>query len=161
MHVNGRNVLWIPSSDKPPQIHLMACAHMRDARHRGVAVTLVRLQEFCVWPGMEIQVREFVRQCPHCADSREGDVVPRPLGEMVHGTTPNEIVHSDYLYEGESGPLAFHGLSEEAEFRYILIIMGDLSNFVSLETVAVCTAEVTAASLLEIGATLSGFRVFG
>ena len=87
---------------------------MREAGHRGVAATLVRLQEYCVWQGMEVQVREFVRQCLHCADSRAGDVVPRPFGETVHGTTPNEVVHFDYLYVGESGPLASQGLSEEA-----------------------------------------------
>ena len=28
-----------------------------------------------------------------CADTRSGDVVPRPLGETVHGTAPNEVVH--------------------------------------------------------------------
>ena len=33
-------------------------------------------------------------------------------------------------------------------FRYILVIMDDLSNFVSMEAVEVCTAEATAASLL-------------
>ena len=70
VHVRGRNVLWIPSSDNQLQIRLMICAHMREAGHRGVAATLVRLQEYCVWKGMEVQVREFVRQCLHCADSR-------------------------------------------------------------------------------------------
>ena len=47
-------------------------------------------------------MREFVRPCLHCADTRSGDV-PRPLGETVHGTAPNEVVHFDYLYVGESG----------------------------------------------------------
>ena len=66
---------------------------MRDAGHRGVAATLVRLQEFCVWSGMEAHMREFVRQCLHCANTCSGDVVPRPLRETVHGTVPNEVVH--------------------------------------------------------------------
>ncbi|CAM9720741.1 unnamed protein product, partial [Sphacelaria rigidula] len=132
----------------------MSCTHMRDAGHRGVAATLVCLQEFCVWQGIEIHVREFVRQCLHYADSREGDVVPRPLGETVHGTTPNEIVHSESLDVDESGPLASQALSEDAGFRYILAIMDDLSNFVTLEPVAVCIAESTAASLLNLCETL-------
>ena len=91
IHACGRHVLWIPDSDKQLQVRLMICAHMRDAGHRGVAATLVRLQEFYVWSGMEAQMREFVRQCLHCADTRSGDVVPRPLGETVHGTAPNEV----------------------------------------------------------------------
>ena len=78
-------------TDKQLQVRLIICAHMRDAGHRGVAATLVRLQEFCVWSGMEAQMREFVRQCLHCADTRSGDVVPRPLGETVHGAAPNEV----------------------------------------------------------------------
>ena len=120
---------------------------MRDAGHRGVAATLVRLQEFCVWSGVEAQMREFVRQCLHCAGTRSGDVVPRPLGETVLGTVPNEVGHFDYLYVGESGPQASQGLSEDGGFRYILVIMDDLSIFVSMEHVEVCTAEATAASL--------------
>ena len=44
IHACGRHVLWIPDSDKQLQVRLMICAHMRDAGHRGVAATLVRLQ---------------------------------------------------------------------------------------------------------------------
>ena len=76
-----------------------------------------------------------------------------------HGTTPNEVVHFDYLYVGESGPLASQGLSEEAGFRFILVIMDDLSNFVLLEPVAVCTAEATVAYLLQWRKTLGVPRV--
>ena len=50
---------------------------------------------------------------------------------------------------GESGPLASHGLSGEAGFRFILVIVDDLSKFVTVEPVAVCTAEATAASLID------------
>ena len=58
-------------------------------------------------------MREFVRQWLHCADAPSGDVVPRPLGETVHGTAPNEEVHFDYLHVGESGPQASQGLPED------------------------------------------------
>ena len=96
----------------------MICAHMLDAGHRGVVATLVRLQEFCIWSGMGAQMRVFVRQCLHCADTRSGDVVARPLGETVHGTAPNEVevVRLDYFYAGESGPQASQGLSEDSGF---------------------------------------------
>ena len=48
IHARGRHVLWIPDSDKQLQVRLMICAYMRDAGHRGVAATFVRLQEVCV-----------------------------------------------------------------------------------------------------------------
>ena len=129
--------MWIPDSDKQLQVRLMICAHMLDAGHRGVAATLVRLQEFCVQSGMQVKIREFVRQCLHWADTCSGDVVPRPLGETVHVTAPNEVVHLDYSYVGESGPQASHGLAEDGGFRYILVIMDDLSNSVLMEPVEV------------------------
>ena len=64
------------------------------------------------------------------------------------------------MYVGESGPQASQGLPEDGGFRYILIIMDDLSNFVSMEPVAVCTAEATAASLLTWCKTLGVPRVW-
>ena len=101
-----------------------------------------------------------MRQCLHCADTRSGDVVNRPLGETVHGTAPNEVVHFDYLYVGESGPQASQGLSEDGGFRYILVIMDDLSNSVSMDPVEVCTAEAIAESLLTWCKTLGVPRVW-
>ena len=56
IHARGRHVLLIPDSDKQLQVRLMICADMRDAGHRGVAATLVRLKEFCVWSGMKAQM---------------------------------------------------------------------------------------------------------
>ncbi|CAN0312029.1 unnamed protein product [Scytosiphon promiscuus] len=105
----------------------MICAHMHDAGHRGVAATLVPFQEYCVWAGMEAQVREFIRQCLHCADTRSGDVVPRPLGETVHRTAPNEVAFrllvcgrelpasfSRFIRRwGSSVHLGYHGRSEQ------------------------------------------------
>ena len=82
----------------------MVCAHMRSAGHRGVSPALFRLQEYCVWFQMESHVREFVRQCLHCVDTRAGEIVPRPYGDTVHGTAPGEVVHFDFLYVGSSGP---------------------------------------------------------
>ena len=114
IHARNRHVFWIQDfSEKQLQVRLMICAHMRDAGHRGVAATLVRLQEVCIWSGMEAQMPEFVRQCLYCADTRSGEVVPRPLGETVHGTTPNEVVDFDYLHVDESGPQASLGLPED------------------------------------------------
>ena len=55
-------------------------------------------------------------------------------------------MHFDYLYVGESGPQASQGLPEDGGFRYILVIMDDLGNFVLMEPVVVCTAEATAES---------------
>ena len=51
------------------------------------------------------------------------------------------------------------GLPEEDGFRYILVIMDYLSNFVSLEPAEACTAEVTAKHLLNWCKTMGVPRV--
>ena len=56
-------------------------------------------------------------------------------------------MHFDYLHVGESDPQASQALPEDGGFRYMLVIMDDLSNFVLMEPVEICTAEATAASL--------------
>ena len=95
----------------------------------------------------------------------------RDSGETVHGTAPNEVVHlllkvcglQACICMGESGPQASQasqGLSEDSGFRYILVIMDDLSSFVSMEPVVVCTAAATAESLLTWCKTLGVPRVW-
>ena len=148
VHVAGGDVLWIPPQAKELQTRLMVCAHMKGAGHRGVVATLQRLQEYCCWYRMEAQVAEFVRQCLHCVDSKAGEMIPRPLGETVHGTRPGEVMHFDSLYVGESGPLGEDGLAESDGYKYILVLMDDLSNFVWLEPTESCTAAVTVQHLL-------------
>ena len=59
---------------------------------------------------MESHVREFVRQCLHCVDTRAGDIVPRPYGDTVHGTAPGDGVHFDFLSVGSSGPEGSEGM---------------------------------------------------
>ena len=76
-------------------------------------------------------------------DSKSGEKVSRPLGETVHGTRPGEVVHFDYLHVGASGPLGEDGLDEDEEYRYILVIMDGMSNWVWLQPTEVCTARLT------------------
>ena len=96
-------------------------------------------------------VREFDRQCLHCVDKRAGEIVPHQYGDTVHGTAPGEVVRFDVLYVGRSGPEGSEGLPEEDGFRYILVIMDDLSNFVCL---------VTAKHLLNLCKTMGVARVW-
>ena len=148
VRVGGRSVLWIPAQARDLQVRLMVCAHMKDAGHRGAVATLQRLSEYCCWSDMERHVTEFVRQCLHCMDSKAGEKIPRPLGETVHGTRPGEVVHFDFLYVGESGPLGADGLEEVDGHKYILVMLDDVSNWVWLEPTGACTARLTAQHLL-------------
>ena len=64
------------------------------------------------------------------------------------------------IQHGSSGPEGSEGLPEEDGFRFILVIMDDLSNFVSLEPAEACTAEVTAKYLLNWCKTMGVPRVW-
>ena len=46
----------------------------------------------------------------------------------MHGRRPGEVLHFDYLYVGDSSPLGKDGLDEGDGFKYILVMMDDLSN---------------------------------
>ena len=61
---------------------------------------------------VNVYIREFVRQCLHCVDTRAGEIVPRPIGDTVHSTAPGEVVHFDSLYVGSNGPEGSEGLPE-------------------------------------------------
>ena len=74
----------------------------------------------------------MVKQCLLCIDSKAREKVPRPLGETVHDTRPGEV-HFGYIYVGASGPLGNDGLDEDRGYRYILVVMDDMSNWVLLE----------------------------
>ena len=121
------------------QVRLMVCAHMQEAGHKGICATIHRLGSYCVWEGMKEDVTEFVQQCLHCVDSRAGNVVPRPLGEIFHGTEAGEVLHFDYLKLGDS----------DDGYSYVLVLVDDVSSFVSLQPAASCTNEVAARSILE------------
>ena len=81
-------------------------------------------------------------------DSKAGEKIPQPRGEIVHGCRPGEVLHFDYLYVVDSGPLGKDGLYEGDGFKYNLVMMGDLSNFVWLEPTESYTATSTAKHLL-------------
>ena len=54
--------------------------------------------------------------------------MPRPLEETVAGSRPGKVVQLTN-HVGASGPLADDGLDEDGGFRYILVIMDDISNW--------------------------------
>ena len=98
----GRMVLLIPEMERELQARLMVCAHMQDAGNRGVKATTHRLGEYCAWDNMEKDIAKFIRQCLHCIDSKAGNAMPRPLGDLVHGTEVGDVLHFDYLSLGKS-----------------------------------------------------------
>ncbi|CAN0093861.1 unnamed protein product, partial [Ascophyllum nodosum] len=97
---------------------------------------------------MEKDITEFIRQCLHCTDSKAGNAVPRPLGNLVHGTEVRDVLHSDYLSLGENDAIDM-GVLVDRGYNHVLILMDDVRRFVWLEEAVSCSVEVAAHSVLK------------
>ena len=144
----GSMVLWVPEEERELQARLMACAQMQDAGHRGVRATTHRLGAYCAWDNMEKDIAEFIRKCLHYTDSKAGNAVPRPLGDLVHGTEVSDVLHFDYLNLGESDAIDMGGLVDGG-YKHVLILMDGVCRFVWLEEAVSCSMEVAARSVLK------------
>ena len=127
----------------------MMCAHMQNAGHRGVRATTHRLGTYCAWDSMEKGIAKFVRQCLHCVDSKAGNVMPRPLGDLVHGTEVGDVLHFDYLSLRESDDIDT-GSSVDGGYNHVLVLVDDVAGrFVRLEEAVSCLMGVAARSVLK------------
>eukprot|EP00171_Calliarthron_tuberculosum_P018475 IDg18475t1 len=73
-----------------------------------------------------------VRMCPSRDPTGEYRV-PRPMGHAIRADSPNEVIHFEFLYLGES----------DVGYTYVLIIKDDASSFVWLEPCTVADAKCT------------------
>ena len=94
---------------------------------------------------MDDYVDAFCATCLHCASTIEGLRVPRPMGHALHAGKPNERIHFDFLFMGES-------VSGE---EYLLIIKHDASCYTWLQ------ASIDADSSSALSAVLKWFLSIG
>jgi hypothetical protein len=102
-------------------------------------VILSAIQNHYYWKDMSKDIKAFVGSCFHCIASAPGETTPRPRGEALHASKPNEVIHFDYLYMGPSVDDA----------KYVLIVKDDSSNYVGLKQCKNADAYSTAAVLIE------------
>jgi Integrase zinc binding domain len=121
------------------QVRLMVAAHFGIGGRRGQATTKEILAQYFIWANMDDTIEKFVTSCLHCLSSAPGNKVPRPLGEAIHATKPNEVLHFDYLYMGTGGK----------EKLYPLIRKDDMGSFVRLYAVSEADAAATAECLVD------------
>ena len=74
--------------------------------------------------------------------------MPRPLGNLVHGTEVGDVLHFDYLSLGKIDAIDTGGLVDGG-YKHVLVLTDDVSRFVRLEEAVSCSMEVAARSLLE------------
>ncbi|GMF23132.1 unnamed protein product [Phytophthora fragariaefolia] len=113
--------VWIPGDATDMQQRLCVVAHPGVSGHRGSRATTQALEAVLCWRTMAKDVAEFVAGCLHCMATASGRI-PRPFGETLKATKPNEVLHFDYLtmVEGEGGN------------KYILVLEDGMSGYVEL-----------------------------
>ena len=140
-------VLCVPEKERELQARLIVRAHMQDAEHRGVRATTLRLGAYCAWDNMEKDMK-FVPQCVHCFDLKAGNAMPHPLGDLVHVTEVDDVLHFDYLSLGKRDATDTGDLVDGC-YKLVLVVMDGVSRFVWLEEAVSCSMEVAARSVLK------------
>jgi hypothetical protein len=79
-----------------------------------------------------------MQSCFHCLAVRNGQLIRRLLGTVMHASQPNEFIHFDFCYIGQS----------EQGFTYVLILKDDFSGYIRLVPTIAASAEETAQALL-------------
>ena len=122
-------VLWVPKQERELQARLMVCAHIPNAGQRGVRAKTHRLGPYSASDNMEKDIAKFVRQYLHCVDPKAGNAMPRPLGDLGHGTEVGDVLHFDYLGSGESDAIDTGSLVDGG-YKHVLVLMDHVSRFV-------------------------------
>ena len=63
-------VIWVPAGAVSLKKRLLVCAYLTGAGHRWVDATMARLERHCVWEGKADDVRDMIRLCLYCADTK-------------------------------------------------------------------------------------------
>lgn len=110
----------VPKNATDLKLQILTAAHCGSSGHRGAGATANKVGAEFHWDSMTTDVKEFTQACLHCIVSRNGERIPRPLATALHGKTPNEVVHMDFLYMG---------VAAEQDFKYLLVLKDDLSSY--------------------------------
>ena len=65
-------------------------------------------------------MKQFCRMCLHYIGSLDS-TVPRPLGEALHASRRNQVIHYDFSF-----------VKNTRKFSYVLVLKDDRSHFVEL-----------------------------
>lgn len=133
------NKIYVPQKANKLKTSILIMSHCGKAGHRSQQITQSRVQEYFTWPGLTNDIKTFCSRCLHCVANKGSIRVPRPMSHTLHADKPNEIIHFDYLFIGEG----------ENDFKYILIIKDDFSNYVWLIPTKKCDGESAAKDITD------------
>ncbi|KAJ8577220.1 hypothetical protein ON010_g1985 [Phytophthora cinnamomi] len=132
------NRIWIPDDETDLQQRLCVISHAGASGYRGVDASTSILSDTFIWDTLSTDMASFVAGCIHCL-STQGKKVPRPYGETLRATKPNEVLHFDFL----SLPRSEHSTD------YVLVLKDNMSGYVELIECARATSEFAYQGLID------------
>lgn len=118
---SGLTVSVIRSAHEPPQMS-----------HGGEAKTLARVRKYFYWPGMAVEVRNFVKNCDLCKCTKAPNKTLRPLmGEQFKVERRFEFLYIDLL-----GPYPRSKMGNS----FILIVLDQVTKFPFLKALKSATS---------------------
>jgi Integrase zinc binding domain len=129
--------VWIPPEAQDLQLRICVLAHTGHGGHRGLTSTTESIKAVFLWETLIDDVRTFCDTCLHCCSIIGGGRTPRPYGQALHASKPNEVIHFDFLFMGPS----------LAGYKYLLLIKDDLSGYLWLVPSAAADAAATVDAL--------------
>lgn len=128
---------WIPDDANELKLRILTIYHTGRSVHRGADSSWNVLREQFYWTNQWDDVRTFVSSCVLCLFAKSGHKVPRPLCTTLHASKPNQVIHFDYLFLGES----------DTDKKYALVVKDDLSGYCWLEPTSSADSSHCAAVL--------------
>ena len=117
--LNPEGRAWIPNS-KLLRKRICIIVHCGVNGNRGRTATLRAIEAFFYWVYLEKGVKQFCRTYLHSIGSLDSKV-PRFLGEALHASRRNQVIHYDFLF-----------VKNTRKFSYVLVLKDDLFHFVEL-----------------------------
>jgi hypothetical protein len=97
------------------------------------------IKDYVAWIAKAKDVKVFVQNCLHCAETIPEDKIPLSLGTQLHAIKPNEVLHFDFLYIV---------LSRDEKYQYILRLKDDMSRCLWLLPCRTADAAATVDALM-------------
>ncbi|KAE9043464.1 hypothetical protein PR003_g6175 [Phytophthora rubi] len=136
--IDDGNTVWIPEDATELQQRLCIVAHAGAGGHRGATTTATALASHFYRKTLKSDVATFVAGCLHCMVT-VGGRVPRPHGETLMATKPNELLHFDFLTM----------IKDDHGTKYVLVLKDGMSGFVELVACVAATSDQVYIRLLD------------
>ena len=121
----------------PQKLVTVACEALHDdCGHQGVEKTLSLIQRRFFWPGMTVDVADWVENCGRCVRFKSRPHLAPLVG--IHTSEPMELVTTDFLKVDESS----------GGTKYILVITDHFTRFAQAVPTRNMSARTTAEALL-------------